>query len=135
MVRVELPQLAVPRDSWGTVEFAVRASGAIEARDYLASLERKAQAKFLGLFKQMAKTGKISNPSRFSHESGKIYGFKFNHRNRLFRFPCFQIANRWLLTHGFDKPGAQRGAGAWPQSQLDKARNIMQEHIAREFGR
>ncbi|MEX2141310.1 MAG: type II toxin-antitoxin system RelE/ParE family toxin [Pirellulales bacterium] len=133
MTNVVLPQLAVPADQWGTVEFAVRTSGAVEAREFLNTLDRKVRAKFLALFGQMAKFGWIANPSRFSHEADKIYGFKFNHQNQLIRFPCFQIANRWLLTHGFRKPGAQRGRGSWPKRELEKAKEIMKEHLAREF--
>jgi hypothetical protein len=43
------------------------------------------------------------------------------------RVGCFQVGNRWLLTHGFIKKTHK-----WPNSELKRAERIMQEHLDRE---
>jgi len=132
-MNVRPPQLVVPAGLAGTVEFAIRQSGTMPARDFLLGLGDDA-ARFLTLFQEMADLGHVLNPARFSQEDRKIYAFK--HRpartNRQVRFPCFQVGDRWLLTHGFFKPGAQRGRGRWPQRELDRAWQIRGEHIELE---
>jgi hypothetical protein len=76
----------------------------------------------------MANVGQIRNETKFSIESGEIYGFKVSQGNKLIRFACFQEGRCWVLTHGFFKPGAQRGKGKWPPSEISKAERIMKEH-------
>lgn len=126
----------VTRGEWGTVEFAMRANGKFPAEEFLDGLSPADRAIFIDLFQQMADFGHTHNPSRFSHERGKIYGFKAKARsNKLIRFACFQRSNRWILTHGFFKPGAQKGRGAWPPEELDKADRIMSEHLTHEADR
>ena len=131
MASIEIPALAVPRGKWGTVEFAIRSSGARLAEKFLEELKAD-PADFLALFQEMAENGRTNNPSHFSHEEGDIYAFKDKISNKQIRFPCFKISNRWLLTHGFHKKGAQRGRGKWRREDLDKAEEIMKEHLALE---
>lgn len=132
MASIQIPALAVPRGRWGTVECASRTSGARPAEEFLEELGLDA-AVFLALFEQMAENGRTNNPSHFSPEAGAIYSFKDKlGNNRQVRFPCFQIGNRWLLTHGFYKKGAQRGRGKWRREDVEKAENIMNEHLALE---
>ncbi len=120
---------------WGTVEFAMRANGRFPAEEFLDELSPADRAIFIDLFQQMADFGHTHNPSRFSHERRKIYGFKAKGRgNKLIRIPCFQKSNRWILTHGFFKPGAQKGRGPWPVEELDKADKTMNEHLTFEGG-
>ena len=67
----------VARGSWGTVECAVRQSGEIPAKDFLANeLQGEACARFMHLFQQMADYGRIS-PKRFKSEMGKLFAFSF----------------------------------------------------------
>lgn len=98
---------------------------------FLRELDDLDAARFLVLFQEMAEHGHVLNSARFSQEEGKIYAFKHRlpKKNKQVRFPCFQIGNRWLLTHGFFKPGAKKGRGKWPRAQLDRAKRIMGEHM------
>ncbi len=125
------PQLVVPRGAWGTVEFAVRLNDSMPAREFLDELGEDA-AVFLALFVEMAAAGRTNSPNRFSKELGRINGFKAQIKNRQIRFPCFQKGNRWILTHGFYKPGAQKGKGRWPKKEFDRAATIMHEHLSRD---
>lgn len=129
-MNIRPPQFVVPGGLWGTVEFAIRTSGAMPAEKFLRELENDA-ARFLVLFHEMAALGHVLNSARFSQEEGKIYAFKnrLPKKNKQVRFPCFQIGNRWLLTHGFFKPGAKKGRGKWPRAELDRAKQIMGEHM------
>ena len=87
-------------------------------------------SRIIAIFQQMADNGRVPNPSRFSHEDGKIYGFKHVVANKQVRFPCFQHGKIWVLTHGFFKPGAKRKLGVWPVAELEKANLIMSEYLA-----
>lgn len=115
--------------AWGTVECVRRRNGSVPAREFLESLRGDA-AVFFALFDEMASDGRTTNPDRFSHEMGRIYGFKHKIGNRQVRFACFQDSNRWILTHGFFKPGAQRRLGVWPQRELKRANRLMAEYLA-----
>jgi hypothetical protein len=128
------------RGGWGTVEFVVRANGKSPSRDFLDHLESvreksarerpdaNGKARFVFLFQQMANSGHLS-AKRFSPEMGKLFAFRHEVRKIQFRFPCFLVGNRWLLTHGFQKPGAQKKRGDWPQSEIDRANEIMHEYL------
>jgi hypothetical protein len=128
------------RGQWD-VEFARSAAGRYEAEEFLDGLHetlgeeiaRKAKAKFVWLFTQMATRGRITKANRFSRESGKVYGFKYNVSNHLLRIACIQDGKTWVLTHGFDKPGAQKGKGAWPPEEITRATRLMEEHQT-QFG-
>jgi hypothetical protein len=82
------------------------------------------------LFQTMADHGRIQS-KRFSSEMEGLYAFKHEVRNTQIRFPCFQDGNKWILTHGFIKPGAKRGLGDWPESEIEKAKQIRGEYFGR----
>jgi hypothetical protein len=122
------------------VEFAIRTSGKMEAKEFLLSLKESSdfhgkgelvERKFKVLFQQMANAGRVRKKSQFSQEDGKIYAFKYELFNQLIRIPCFSHGRSWVLTHGFFKPGAQSGKGKWRSEVIDKANQIMREHIKR----
>jgi hypothetical protein len=133
----------VAKGAWGTVECAVRPNGHAPAEEFLnTELENvrekgkyeplaTARARFLVLFDQMADHGRLSG-KRFSKEMGQLYAFKHEVRNVQIRFPCFQDGKRWILTHGFFKPGAQKKKGKWPASEVARAEEIMSEYFQRK---
>ncbi len=89
-----------------------------------------ARARFMVLFQMMANYGRVS-PKRFKKEMGKLYAFKHEVKNLQIRFPCFQDGHKWIVTHGFIKPGAQKKKGDWPDSEVARAEKIMAEYWAR----
>ncbi|MFH0983410.1 MAG: type II toxin-antitoxin system RelE/ParE family toxin [Planctomycetota bacterium] len=93
------------------------------AKLFIEDLDEPDQRKLDTLFRRMADTGKIFNREQFKQVAGKIYEFK---RFQV-RVGCFQVGNRWILTHGFIKKGEQ-----WPRSELERAERIMNEQLARE---
>lgn len=110
------------------MEFAVKLNGRMPAKEFLDS-EGEDAGPVLALFKEMAETGRTANGNKFSQERGAIYAFKTTVKNRLFRVPCFQIGNRWVLAYGFIKHGAQKKRGKWRPEELDRADNIRKEHM------
>lgn len=137
---------AVASGAWGAVECAVRASGKSPAHDFLlqdlVAINEKskddpagtAYARFLVLFQTMANYGRVSG-KRFGKEMGSLFGFKHEVRKVQIRFPCFPDGNRWILTHGFIKPGAQKKLGEWPASEVKRANEIMIEYFERKKAR
>jgi hypothetical protein len=121
----------VAEGAWGTVEYAVRPSGSVPAKDFFDALDEKAQASFAVLFQNMANVGRLSS-KRFKKEMGNLYTFKHEVGKRQIRFPCFRDGNRWILTHGFFKPGAKKGLGAWPKPEVDRAKAIEAEYKGRK---
>lgn len=119
--------------NWGTVECVRRANGSRPAVEFLDELGEDA-AVFYALFHEMAADGRTKNPDRFSHEAGKIYGFKQKVSNRQARFACFGNGNCWVLTHGFWKPGAQHGLGKWPPKEIDRANKLRNEYLKQTGG-
>jgi Phage derived protein Gp49-like (DUF891) len=87
-----------------------------------------ARARFMVLFQTMADYGRIQR-QRFSSEMDGLFAFKKEVRNVQIRFPCFQDDDKWILTHGFIKPGAQRGLGDWPEAEIDRAKQIRGEYF------
>jgi len=126
-----------------TVEFVVRQNGACPGREFLDGEceniregsknkpESTARAKFEFLFQRMADYGDVS-PKRFKKEMGKFYAFVNEVRNQLVRFPCFQDGSKWIVTHGFIKPGAKKGLGNWPDAEVRRAEEIMGEYFFRK---
>jgi phage-related protein len=107
------------------VAYARRLNGKRPALDYIENLERDDQAKLARSFIKMAQVGRIQNLERFRKlggQSGKIYEFKIHPKVRVL---CFQIGKTWFLTHGFDKE-----TGNTPPRQIERAENIMKEHIS-----
>jgi hypothetical protein len=90
-----------------------------------------AAARFLVLFQQMADNGRVS-PKRFGSEPENLWAFKHEVRNQQIRFPCFPDGRRWILTHGFVKPGAKRGLGRWPEREIRRALEVRAEYFERK---
>lgn len=90
-----------------------------------------ARGRFAVLFQAMADDGRIS-PKRFKSEQGRLFAFSHEVRNVQIRFPCFQDGNHWIITHGFQKPGAKKGLGKWPESEVQRAEKIMNEYHQRK---
>jgi len=103
------------------VAYASRLNGNRPARDYIENLQQSDQATLARSFKQLADTGKIWNTERFRKLRGKIWEFKTHPKARVL---CFQLGKTWFLTHGFNKE-----TGDTPQRQIDRADNIMNEHM------
>lgn len=140
--RFALTEIAAAGD-WGTVEYVIRPSGQIPAKKFieeeLEQIREKgrrepastAAARFLALFQAMADTGRVPG-SKFRSEMEGFFAFSAQVRNLQIRFPCFQDGGRrWLMTHGFIKPGAQQGRGKWPGSEIGRARAIRNEYLQR----
>ena len=135
--------VVVARGAWGTVECAVRPNGVAPAERFLETdledirekgkdqPQATARARFLVLFQQMADHGRVAS-NRFGKEMGPLYAFKHEVRNKQIRFPCFQDSNRWILTHGFLKPGAQKKKGGWPPNEVARAEEIRSEYFRRK---
>ncbi len=133
----------VAEGNWGTVRCVVLQNGEIPAKEFLENEceairekgkndpQSTAHARFLLLFQVMAEYGWVA-PKRFKKEMGALYAFKHEVKNIQIRFPCFQDGNHWLLTHGFIKPGAQRGKGKWPESEVRRANQIEAEYYQRK---
>jgi len=133
----------VAKGRWGTVECAVRPSGEAPAKEFFETVCEEvrekgkneplatASARFAVLFQQMADYGRVS-PKRFKSEMGRLFAFRHEVRNVQIRFPCFQDGNRWILTHGFIKPGARKGQGQWPENEVQRANDIMNEYFQRK---
>ena len=99
-----------------------------------AAIPRSEPREMLGGFPTVeieARYGNVQS-KRFKKEMGKLYAFRHEIDNRQIRFPCFQDGNRWILTHGFIKPGAQKKKGKWPQGEIDRAGSIGAEYFRRK---
>jgi len=107
------------------VAYARRTNGKRPAFYYIENLKKENWAKLAKSFTKMAEIGRIGNPERFRKlggRSGKIWEFKVHPKTRVL---CFQLGKTWLLTHGFDKE-----TGDTPVRQIDRAEQIMKEHMA-----
>lgn len=104
------------------VAYACRLNGNRPALEYIEALEKSGWAKLAKSFNKMAQVGKIWNTERFRKLRGKIWEFKVHPKIRVL---CFQLGRTWLLTHGFDKE-----TGDTPARQIERAEQIMKEHIA-----
>jgi Phage derived protein Gp49-like (DUF891) len=118
-----------------SVEAVALDNGRCPAEDFLDEIEAlregpkskpnsSAKARFLFLFQQMSDYGQIS-PKRFYSEMGDFWTFAHEVKNVQIRFPCFRDGNKWIVTHGFKKPGAQKGLGKWPESEVKRAEELM----------
>ena len=107
------------------VSYARRSNGARPAKDFIEDLEMLDQAKLAKSFRKMANVGRINNKERFRKlggKSGKIWEFKIHPKARVL---CFQFGKTWFLTHGFNKE-----TGNTPPRQIERAEEIMKEHIS-----
>lgn len=143
MIRIaEVPRDIIATGRWGYVEYAIRLDESKEAKEFLRGLRthpsmrgkgEEVERRILVLCQMLANDGWIRDTSRFSGEDGEIHGLKYERFNKLIRFACFRSGNRWVLTHGFFKPGAQKGKGRWRPQEITRAMQIMNEHQSR-FG-
>jgi len=125
------------------VAFAVKESGSCPGREFFEGEceqireggkhkpEATARGRFAVLFQQMANYGNVS-PKRFKKEMGALFAFSHEVANTQIRFPCFQDGVKWIVTHGFCKPGAKKGRGQWPDSEVKRAEEIMAEYFRRK---
>ena len=113
----------VARGNLRTIEYAVRANGSMPAKDFIEGLDDRELRRLDTLFRRMADTGRIHNNEQFKQVEVKIYEFK-RHQIRL---GCFQVGDRWRLTHGFVKKSPK-----WPKSEIARAKQIMQEDLDRD---
>jgi hypothetical protein len=120
----------VTKGAWGTVDFAVLESGKIPAKEFFdEEMSVAERASFLDVFQNMADFGVV--PSKRFHTMGKISAFR-DVKSQI-RFPCFRDENRWILTHGFFKPGARnKKKGKWPTTEIVRAKGIHEEYLARK---
>ena len=123
-----------------TVECVILTSGRMPVTEFLDELQKliikrlppqTARMKVATQFQIMADAGSVP-AKRFKKEMGVFYAFKFEIGNKQIRFPCFRDGNKWIVTHGFFKPGAQKGLGAWPAEQENRAAEIKSEYDRRK---
>jgi hypothetical protein len=134
----------VAQGSWGAVEAVILESGTIPALEFLneeledvregkkGDEQSSAKARFMVLFQQMANYGQLS-PKRFKTEMEGLCAFRHEVKNVQIRFPCFRDGNRWILTHGFIKPGAKGGLGKWPKTEIERAKAIRDDYFRRKL--
>lgn len=116
------PQNLVERGTWGSVRYAIRASGAMEAKNFLESeADESVRAKFAHLFRALAAKGAIRNEQQFRKLRGEIWECKRDGH----RILCFRDGNCWFLTHHY--PKSKRKC---PPSEIDRAESIRSEHIS-----
>lgn len=96
-----------------------------------ANEDSTAKVKFLVYFRQMGNAGRLTD-KHFGREMDGLYAFKAEVRNLQIRFPCFRDGSIWILTHGFVKPGAKKGKGKWPESEVARAKVIRDEYWQRK---
>jgi hypothetical protein len=122
---------------WGVVEYAIALNGKCDSekffhveivRKFGKTLGENLQFKLMAIFEVISNYG---NSPKMSLERKPIHGIKLEYKKSLVRIACFQQGRSWVLTNGFFKPGAQKGLGAWPTEELDRADRIMNEHIKR----
>ncbi|MBX9792528.1 MAG: type II toxin-antitoxin system RelE/ParE family toxin [Pirellulales bacterium] len=114
----------VAQGVWGEVRHAIRASGEMEAKDWLDDANNAAfVAKFDHLFRKVRAGQRITNEQHFRHLSKHIWEFKRD-ANRLL---CFQDGRCWRLTHHFPKKSRK-----CPPKQIERANRIRDEHLARQ---
>lgn len=132
----------VATGAWGIVECALRLSGEVPAKIFLENdlelirekgkddPQATARARFMFLFQQMANYGPRSlSRKRFKSEMEGLSAFCHEVHKKQIRFPCFPDGLKWVLTHGFVKPGAKKGLGRWPESHIARALTIRAEYF------
>jgi len=111
------------RGRFGTIEYAVRANGEMEAKDWFESQDRSVRISFGVLFKRVLSDGRIPNKTQCRQLKDQVWEFKRGPNRLLF----YQLGNRRLLTHHYRKGGQK-----CPRKQIDRAQAIADEHIQRE---
>ena len=122
----------IARGAWGTVECVIRLAGDAPALDFIkGDLNQREMAAVLEIFQKMANYGEVP-PKQFKSEMNGLSAFRHERQSRLIRFPCFRDSNRWILTHGFFKPGAKKGRGKWPTAEINRATESRASYFARK---
>lgn len=109
---------------WGTVVWAVDASGKAPAYEYFRDLDDKDAAKMQALFNRLARDGFIKNDEKFK----KLYD-----RN-LREFKSFQLRFLGNYTKGRQflvAVGLRKKQKAHRPRDLDRAERILGEHVSR----
>ncbi len=109
----------------GSVEYAVRSDGTMEAKEWLDSQPATKQMSFGVLFQRLAEQGFIHNEQQFRRLRDEVWEFK----RGADRLLCFHLGSRWLLTHRIKKSG---GLGKCPPHEIGHAKTIGNEHVALE---
>jgi hypothetical protein len=112
------------RGPLGSVEYAIRANGAMEAREWLEKQRETTQAAFDQMFRVTVAHGRISNWEKFKQIRNEVHEFKRG-PDRLF---CFKLGGRWLLTHHKPKASLKNY-----NPDIDRAITIAAEHVAYEM--
>jgi hypothetical protein len=108
----------------GSVEYAIRTNGRMEAKEWLESQSLQTQNAFAHMFRSTVEIGRIINNRQFKQLRKEIYEFKRRIGQRLF---CYKLGDRWLLTHYQDK-SKLKDYGA----DIERAMQIGREHVAHE---
>lgn len=136
--------IVIARGAWGTVEAILLPSEVSPAVEFLQEdvrnmsvggkkrTARAAEVQCYALFQTMANIGQVS-PKRFKSEMEGFWAFRLEIGNLQIRFPCFRDGNRWILTHGFFKPGARNAKlGSWPSEEVNRAMRIRDDYFQRK---
>jgi hypothetical protein len=118
----------VAQGKFGIVEYAVRANGTAEVREWLELQPVGVQSSFDQLFERLVNHGAhFPNPEQFKRIKGTndVWEFKRGGKlgNRIF---CVQFQNRWLLTHPYKKGHSKKHQ----QQAATRAIQIAREHLA-----
>lgn len=109
------------------IGYAVRANRDMEVEAYLGSLREQ---EVIGLWRvliELTKPQRVVLPKkRFRKLADEIYEVKYYTGPRVF---CFKHEAVWWLTHGYTKQSQKT-----PDEQIERARAIRREHIARFWG-
>ena len=106
-----------------SVEFAVRANGRMEAKEWLDSQPPPVLARFNVLFRRLVTEGRITNKTQFRYLDEQVWEFKRGGD----RLVCCQLGSRYLLTHHFAKSGRKSVA-----EEIERAKQIASEEKTRE---
>jgi hypothetical protein len=101
-----------------TIEYAVRRSGKMEAKDWFEAQDDGTKAKFDHLFRKAANGQRIHNKQHFRKLSKNIWEFKRDEHRLL----TFQHNGGWFLTHHYPK-----GKKKCPPEQIERAEQIRVE--------
>src|SRR4051812_15371928 len=94
---------AVPRKK-RSVEYAIRNDGTCPAEEFILGLTPRLQTRLLALFDHMAREGETNISGKlFRNEEGEFHAFASESERGHVRLPCFQVHDRWIITHGFIK--------------------------------
>ena len=120
-------QLQPPAEgSWGSVVWAVDASGKAPAYEYFQELDSKDAAKMQALFNRLAEDGVIQNQEKFK-KLRNLGGLK------LLEFKCFQL--RFLGIFAKDRQfivalGLKKKSREHKPRDLKRAVRILSEHLS-----